>query len=53
MAKLCGEKKTGLFYYKYRVQTEMGAFDMRKKEADLTEKYMAADDTRGDFQLLV
>ena len=29
MAKLCGEKKTGLFYYKYRVQTEMGACEMR------------------------
>ena len=53
MAKLCGDKKTGLFYYKYRVQTEMGAFDMRKKEYDLTETYMAADDTCGDFQLLV
>jgi hypothetical protein len=53
MAKLCGDKKTGLFYYKYRVQTEMGAFDMRKKEHDLTETYMAADDTCGDFQLLV
>ena len=53
MAKLCGEKRTGLFYYKYRVQTEKGAFDMRKKESDFAEKYMAADDTHGDFQLLV
>ena len=32
MSKLCGAGKTGLFYYKYRVQTEMGAFDMVKKE---------------------
>ena len=53
MAKLCGGKKTGLFYYKYRVQTEMGAFDMRKQENDLAENYVAADDTRGDFQLFV
>ena len=53
MAKLCGGTKTGLFYYKYRVQTEMGAFDMKKREHDLTETYMAADDARGDFQLFV
>lgn len=53
MSKLCGEKKTGLFYYKYRVQTEMGTFDMKKREADLSENYVAADDTRGEFQLLV
>ena len=53
MAKLCGEKKTGLFYYKYRVQTEMGFFDMKKREYDLTQTYMAADDACGDFQLLV
>ena len=53
MSKLCGERKTGLFYYKYRVQTEMGPFDMRKKETDLVETYVAADDTCGDFQLLV
>ena len=53
MAKLCGEGKTGLFYYKYRVQTEMGPFDMRKKESDFVETYVAADDVCGDFQLLV
>ncbi len=53
MAKLCREKKTGLFYYKYRVQTEMGSFDMRIKENGLTQTYIAADDTCGDFQLLV
>ena len=53
MAKLCGAGRTGLFYYKYRVQTEMGSFDMKKKETDLAETYMAADDASGDFQLLV
>ena len=53
MAKLCGERKTGLFYYKYRVQTEMGAFEMRKKEYDLAESYAEASESSGDFQLLV
>ena len=53
MAKLCGNKKTGLFYYKYRVVTEMGPFDMKLREYDLTETYSAADDGKGDFQLLV
>ena len=53
MAKLCGSKKTGLFYYKYRVVTEMGSFDMKRKENDLTETYNASDEDKGDFQLLV
>ncbi|MBQ2987728.1 MAG: glycoside hydrolase family 13 protein [Clostridia bacterium] len=53
MSKLGGDRKTGLFYYKYRVQTEMGVFDMKKKERDFTETYEAADEACGDFQLLV
>jgi len=53
MARLCGDKKTGLFYYKYRVVTEKGSFDMRKKENDPVESYVASDDMSGDFQLLV
>lgn len=53
MAKLCGKKRTGLFYYKYRVLTNMGYFDMMQREYDLSETYRAADEKRGDFQLLV
>ena len=53
MRTICGVKKTGLFYYKYRVLTEMGFFDMRCREYDLTEVYQAANDEHGDFQLLV
>ena len=53
MARLCGKKRTGLFYYKYRVLTDMGYFDMRLKEYDLSESYSAADDSHGDFQLLI
>jgi glycosidase len=53
MAKLYGERKAGLFYYKYRVQTEMGAFDMKIKEDGLTQTYVAADDACGEFQLLI
>ena len=53
MAKLCGAKKTGLFYYKYRVITEMGSFDMKRRENDFTETYNASDEEKGDFQLLV
>lgn len=53
MRSICGNKKTGLFYYKYRVLTEMGFFDMRRREYDLSETYTAADDSHGDFQLLV
>ena len=53
MRTLCGNKKTGLFYYKYRVLTEMGFFDMGRREYDLSETYKVADDEHGDFQLLV
>jgi hypothetical protein len=53
MRTLCSNQKTGLFYYKYRVLTEKGFFDMRLREYDLTETYMESDDSRGDFQLLI
>ena len=53
MASLCGAAGTGLFYYKYRVLTDMGYFDTMRREYDLSELYGAADDGRGDFQLLI
>ena len=53
MAKLCGRAKGGLFFYKYRIFTDLGAFDMIRRNHDLSESFGAPGDGRGDFQLLV
>lgn len=52
MKKLC-KGRSGLFYYKYRVYTSFGTFDMMRREHDFSECYVGADTKRGDFQLLV
>lgn len=53
MAQLCAGKKSGLFFYKYRVYTAFGTFDMMRREHDFSECYVNADNKKGDFQLLV
>lgn len=53
METLCAGASSGLFYYKYRVYTGFGAFDLMRREHDFSECYGNADGKRGDFQLLV
>ncbi len=53
MESLCGKEKSGLFFYKYRIKTKFGAFDMLHRGNDFSESFGAENDGRGDFQLLV
>ena len=53
MATLCGEENRGLFYYKYRIFTDMGYFDLLRREYDFSHCWGQASGKRGDFQLLV
>ncbi len=53
MEELCGKEGHGLFYYKYRIATEMGCFDLQRRESDFAQKWGTADVGRGGFQLLV
>lgn len=53
MAKLCGRAKGGLFFYKYRIFTDLGAFDTIHSGNGSSESFSAPGDGRGDFQLLV
>lgn len=53
METLCAGELSGLFYYKYRVYTGFGTFDLMRREHDFSECYVNADSKKGDFQLLV
>ena len=53
MARLLAGAKSGLFFYKYRVYTAFGTFDMMRRAHDFSECYVGADTKAGDFQLLV
>ena len=53
MSALCPDAQTGLFFYKYRVITEGGAFDIARRPSDLAECYIDVDEREGTFQLLV
>lgn len=53
MSALCGERGDGLFYYKYRVETEWGRFDLVRRADDFSEGYAPASEDAGTFQLMV
>ncbi len=53
LSELCDGEGHGLFYYKYRIFTDMGYFDLTRKESDFSQSWSAASAGRGCFQLLV
>ena len=53
MAELCDGEGHGLFFYKYRIFTDMGYFDLLRKEQDFSQSWGAASARPGNFQLLV
>ncbi len=53
MAAITEERGRGLFYYKYRILTEKGYFDLLRREYDFSQFWGEASGRRGDLQLLV
>ena len=53
MSELCAGEGHGLFYYKYRIFTDMGFFDLERREQDFSQKWGASRVGAGGFQLLV
>ncbi len=52
MTAICDEDGRGLYYYKYRIFTEKGYFDLLRRD-ELSQCWGAARGDRGEFQLLI
>ena len=52
MTAICDGEGHGLYYYKYRIFTDMGYFDFLHRD-DFSQCWGASSSKRGDFQLLV
>ncbi len=53
MSAICDGEGRGLFYYKYRIFTEKGYFDLLRRDYDYSQFWGEASARRGDLQLLV
>ena len=53
MSTICDGEEHGLYYYKYRIFTEMGYFDLLRREYDFSQCWGQASGKKGDFQLLI
>ncbi len=53
MSAICDGDEHGLYYYKYRIFTEKGYFDLLRRDYDFSQFWGEASGRRGDLQLLV
>ncbi len=53
MSAICNGEGRGLYYYKYRIFTDKGYFDLLRRDYDFSEFWGEASGNRGDFQLLI